>query len=133
MTANSHDPQNHRPLRRSLAHQITGGLCPAQIDALEHPLRRRILRCLNQAAAENRATPAEQLGELGSGRAEMSYHVSVLIKGELIVRADPEEAAESLRPAPSISHAFYRSVVTSDDRIALILAATKARDEECQG
>jgi len=93
------------------------------IKALAHPLRERILQCLNETVA----SPAQLARALDEPLGNVSYHVKILLECEAI---------ELVRTAPvrgAIEH-FYRATMRSylsdDDWEALPLSVRRGSDSQ---
>lgn len=93
------------------------------IKALAHPLRERILQCLNETVA----SPAQLARALDEPLGNVSYHVKILLECEAI---------ELVRTAPvrgAIEH-FYRAtmraILSDDDWEALPLSVRRGSDSQ---
>ncbi|MBK5220756.1 MAG: hypothetical protein JJE35_13420 [Thermoleophilia bacterium] len=96
-------------------------LTPPVEHALNHPLRREIVRALNQSEA------ARSAGELATESLPktavtlINYHAGVLATCEVLRVAESEPNGESITRR-------YASNVANDPQIAAILGATKPLD-----
>jgi DNA-binding transcriptional ArsR family regulator len=102
---------------------IDAALDQRLIKALAHPLRERILQCLNESVA----SPAQLARALDEPLGNVSYHVKILLECEAI---------ELVRTAPvrgAIEH-FYRATMraylTDDDWNALPLSVRRGSDAQ---
>lgn len=105
---------------RKLPHELTETLVPHQRRALEHPIRRQLLRCLNR---DHTAQTLAELGECtpGVGISTISYHMLVLQQCGF-VSVSPEMS----RPG-RIGHSFSSNI--ADDRVVTVaLEATQELD-----
>lgn len=91
------------------------------ISALNHPLRRRILRSLRET--EGRSSPARLRERLGGELSSVSYHVTVLV-GLGVLRSDGDQQVRG-----AIEH-FYVSQIEDDAAIMALLESTRKSDEE---
>jgi len=91
------------------------------ISALNHPLRRRILRSLHESG--ERSSPARLRERLGAELSCVSYHVTVLV-GFGVLKSAGEQPVRG-----AIEH-FYVSQVADDPAIKALLESTKESDEE---
>jgi DNA-binding transcriptional ArsR family regulator len=106
---------------RRLPIELAAQLAPPVEHALNHPLRREILRSLNQSEGPRSA------GEIATGSLPktgvtlINYHATVLETCEVVRVAETESNGES--------HARrYASNVAGDPQIAAILGATEPLD-----
>lgn len=108
--------QGH-PLPPDLSAELT----PPERHALEHHLRREILRTLHRS--DGPRSPAEIAASLpdGNSLSLVSYHANVLESCGSLSLDDVESNSEAL------SHR-YTSKVAGDTRIVAILQATEALD-----
>jgi DNA-binding transcriptional ArsR family regulator len=96
---------------RKLPPELTETLVPHQRRALEHPIRRQLLRCLN------RTHEAQTLADLGEcvpdvGISTISYHILVLQQCGF-VSVSPE------LPRPGrVGHSFSSNI--ADDRVVTV-------------
>lgn len=102
-----------RSSARKLPDALSVGLEPTVHKALDHPTRRTILRGLH-GQAEDPQTAVELLP--GQSPPERNYHTMILCHCQVIERVE-ESSSELGEPR-------FRSVVSGDDRIELVLAAT---------
>jgi DNA-binding transcriptional ArsR family regulator len=104
-----------------LSPQLATMLEPNLRDALDHPLRRGVLRRLNRS--ERSQSVAEIRTELPSlGQAQLSYHLRVLLRSGAVAS---EGGGGSKR-------ARYVSEVLEDDEVRAALRATEQWDRERQ-
>jgi DNA-binding transcriptional ArsR family regulator len=89
------------------------------LEALNHPLRRRILRTLHEAGE------ARSPGELGRDFrlpvSNVSYHVKVLREKDAVALTD-------LRPARGSVEHFYVSLVAANEMAIQLLDSTEEED-----
>ncbi len=98
-----------------------GGDYQAQlIRALNHNLRRRILRQLNET--EEPQSPVKLAKQLGVPLSNVSYHVGVLHRLGAIARVDQ-------RPVRGAVEHFYVSSVKDNTPIQALLEGTRELDE----
>ncbi len=110
-------PDCSEPPDGRLPADLAGGLEPELRDALDHPIRREILRSLNGAGRAS--TPAELARRLGSFRlSQVNYHVQVLAGDGAVV-------AEGDSPAGGRS---YVSDVAREAEVTAVLAAMQGCD-----
>lgn len=91
------------------------------ISALNHPLRRRILRSLLET--EGRNSPARLRERLGGELSSVSYHVTVLVGLGALKRAGRQQVRGA------VEH-FYVSQIEDDPAILALLESTRESDEE---
>ncbi|HEY5051853.1 MAG TPA: helix-turn-helix domain-containing protein [Solirubrobacterales bacterium] len=91
------------------------------LKALNHPLRRGILRRFHQHETGGRS-PVELARELNKPLSKVGYHVRVLAKKGLIGLTD------ELPTRGSVEH-VYASNVAGDQQVESILIKSKAEDE----
>jgi predicted transcriptional regulator len=99
-------------------------MSPALIHALDHSLRRQILRRFTKQNPE--WSPAELARSLSAGLSHLSYHARVLSD----LGAIGETRTEFVRGA---TQHFYASKVTDSKLVRTILAKTKEDDKETLG
>jgi DNA-binding transcriptional ArsR family regulator len=90
------------------------------IKAIDHPLRRRILRLLNEQ--EEPLSSMQMAEELGISLSITAYHVRILHELRAIVRAGKRQVRGALQR-------FYRSKVKADPPIETLLEETREVDE----
>jgi hypothetical protein len=104
---------------RRLPANLVANLSPRTQSALEHPLRRQILRLLNASGSPR--SPIEIATEISASVSVVGYHAGVLRDcGSVEVTAgwpDGDAAAPS-----------YSSTVAADPQIASVLQATSHLD-----
>jgi DNA-binding transcriptional ArsR family regulator len=104
-----------------LPSQIAAQLSPAARDALGHPLRRQILRTLNESSEPR--TP----GEIATATlphasvSVVSYHAQVLETRDSV-------AMTGTRQVPGGVARLYASKVAGDEQVAAVLHATRGLD-----
>ena len=89
--------------------------------ALAHPLRRRILRHMVEAADE--ISPRELADELGQPLSRLSYHVKVLAQCRAIEMTGTE-------PVRGSTQHFYRTVVDARWALMALEACVERPDRE---
>lgn len=94
-------------------------------DALDHPLRREILRTLNAQQG------AQSIGEIRLALApfkvqEINYHLQVLLRTGAVV-------LDGEHPAPCGGQRFYLSTVAGNSRVESVLRATEREDKGKRG
>jgi DNA-binding transcriptional ArsR family regulator len=107
----------HKRKVRKHSHQRE--VSPALIDALNHPIRREILRVLNSG---EEGSPAELTKLIAAPLTYLSYHVGVLAKLAVLRRTH----IEKVRGAEKST---YRSMVANNELVASILGGTAGDDE----
>lgn len=106
---------------RKLPLELAELLTPPVEHALNHPLRREILRALN-ASDEPRSAGEIVSGSLPkTGVTLVSYHASVLESADVLRVAEVEPSNESFARR-------YSSNVANDPQIVAILGATESLD-----
>lgn len=95
-------------------------LTPPLVHALNHPLRRQILRVLN-SGGQPRSAAELTTAVTGASVTLLSYHASVLERCDLVRMSENEVAGEG-------QNRRYASNVTEDVQILAILGATEALD-----
>jgi DNA-binding transcriptional ArsR family regulator len=101
--------------------QLGAQLTPRTRDALSHPVRRQILRALNDSADPR--SPSE-LATMALPQASLSvigYHVHVLASCGSIALA-------ATRPTQDGIEALYASTVAGDEQVVSVLQATRQID-----
>lgn len=99
----------------------TGNLSVVKVKALEHPLRRQILRALHRAVRETSADELCRSGYLQSDLPRTTYHLTVLCDAELIEVADQAQRRGALVSS-------YRSMVSKDAEISRALREAEPAD-----
>lgn len=103
-----------------LGEELSGVFEPKLQDALNHPVRREILRVLH--AREQACGLAEVLGGLRSGaQSEVRYHLQVLQAAGAVV-------SDGTRPAPGGRDSLYRSALADSSAALAALGATELAD-----
>jgi DNA-binding transcriptional ArsR family regulator len=106
----------------SLDADLAGPLDANLQDALDHPLRREILRSLN--GKERPRSVAEIGAELSSrSLSEVNYHVQVLQRSGVVV-------SEGACLGPGDRHRAYRSAVAESTQALSVLRATQPWDRQ---
>lgn len=98
----------------------TGDWAADQITALDHKLRRCILRSLHES--DEPSSPARLAKTLEAPLSNVSYHVTVLRGFGTVEKSDEQQVRGT------IEH-FYVSLVADDPKILAILEATREEDE----
>jgi DNA-binding transcriptional ArsR family regulator len=108
--------------RNGLPPHLGLGLSDATRKALQHPIRRRILRRLH--AREEAQSPIQML-DLAPGAPIrlISYHAKVLRKLQLIRLSE-------MRQVRGATQHFYVSEVSDDEMVLDVLSATETQDRE---
>jgi hypothetical protein len=105
---------------RRLPVELGADLAPPLRHALDHPLRRQILRAL--ASNEDAHSPSEIAATWPESSVSLvSYHAHVLESCGGLSLADVEPAGDTLARR-------YTSAVANDAQVAAILAATESLD-----
>jgi Helix-turn-helix domain len=104
-----------------LAADLAATLHPKLQDALDHPVRREVLRTLNRF---DRARTVSEIGaQLPFRLGQLGYHLQILRRSS-VVSAEPAEAAAGTgRPR-------YVSQVSTDSAVCSVLRATESWDRE---
>lgn len=90
-------------------------------DALGHPVRREILRALNESAKPRSPRELATATHPQSSLSVISYHAQVLEGcGSIAVSATPQ--------APDGGARLYSSTVAGDERVASVLQTTRQAD-----
>ena|SRR5215211_6728402 len=105
-----------------LSARLAAVLDPKLQDALDHPVRRELLRALN------RSERPRSIGEMATalppfGPSRLNYHLQVLHRSGTV-------AAEPSCAGPGGGHAHYASEVFDDGRVLTVLRATERWDRE---
>lgn len=90
------------------------------IKAIDHPLRRRMLRLLNER--EEPLSSMQMAEELGISLSITAYHVRILHELRAVVRAGKRQVRGALQR-------FYKSKVEADPPIETLLEETREVDE----
>jgi len=107
---------------RGLPDHLAARLEPQLRHALDHPLRREVLRVLN--GGERSWSVPEIVGMLsGSGVSSVNYHALVLEQSGCAV-------VTGTRPVHGGRQSLYASLVAEDARVLSILRATQRRDRQ---
>lgn len=101
-----------------LVPELAAGLEPKLQDALDHPIRREILRRLGDGRALREL--ARQLAPVGIG--QVNYHLVVLRQSEVVVPAGEGSLVDG-RPR-------YESTLVDDAKVERVLSATEEWDRE---
>ncbi len=114
-------PQPLRPQRDDLPIKLVAELPPKAQDALNSPLRRQILRTLNECREPR--TPGEIAATTTPGAtvSVISYHAQVLEGGGCV-------AVAGIRPVRGGLARLYTSRVTGNEQVAAVLRATRRHD-----
>jgi hypothetical protein len=105
-----------------LSARLAATLGPRLQDALDHPVRRELLRALHRSERPRSiGEMAVALPPFGSRR--LNYHLQVLCRAETVV-------LERNCAAPGGAHAHYASGVCNDGRVLSVLRATERWDRE---
>ncbi len=92
---------------------------PELLKALNHPLRRRILRALHDAAEAR--SPGELSRAFLLPVSHVSYHVRVLMEKNAVALTD-------VRPVRGSTEHFYASVVAVNEMAVQLLDSTEEED-----
>jgi DNA-binding transcriptional ArsR family regulator len=105
-----------------LARRLAARLEPKLHDALDHPIRRELLRTLSRRGTPR--TVAELRVELRAFRpGQLGYHLQVLRRSGAV-------ASKSGGAPTASSHTRYASGVHGDGRVQALLRATERADRE---
>ena len=105
-----------------LSARLAAGLEPKLQDALDHPVRRELLRALNRSERpRSGGEMAAQLPPFGLSR--LTYHLQVLRRSGAV-------ASESSCAGPGGGRALYASAVFDDGQVLAVLRATERWDRE---
>jgi DNA-binding transcriptional ArsR family regulator len=100
--------------------RLAARLDPELQGALNHPVRREVLRSLNRGGRPSDF--AEVAIDLpGFPRNQLRYHLAVLRQSGAIA---------AIGVSPELSHPRFTSQVRDDERVRAVLRATEARDRE---
>jgi len=111
------DPE--KPIRRLADQPDQTPTFPELLKALNHPLRRRILRALHEAGEAR--SPRELSQDLGVPLSNVSYHVRVLRSKDVIALTDR-------RPVRGSSEHFYISVLPENTMVVQLLESIAQED-----
>ncbi len=100
-------------------HQLGRDMTPALIHSLNHPIRRQILRLLNEPGVE--LSPNEMTRSMEAGLSVLSFHMRVLSE-QRVTRCSRER-----RVRGSTEH-FYKSNVADNELVGAILQNTERDD-----
>lgn len=109
------DPESGR-----LAAELAATLEPRLQDALDHPVRREVLRRLNE---RGEGGTAHQIvpNLLPIGISQVNYHLHVLVRDEVVVPAGSGSSGE---------RRAYISTVAEESQVLKVLGATEEWDRE---
>lgn len=110
---------------RGLPASLVGALAPQVRHALNHPVRRRILRTLNDSRTARTAAAVTTLIHPTPGMSVLGYHLRVLEQLGCIRSLAPDASPNGEAPT------LYESRVADDEEIASILQATRQLDRSC--
>lgn len=91
------------------------------ISAIDHPLRRRILRLLDDR--DEPLSPVQIAAALGVSLSTTAYHVRILAKLRAVVRAGRKQVRGALQR-------FYRSTIEDDPPVEALLEETREVDDD---
>ena len=114
------DPNTEHPFVRRLMDDLSTVLDPRVFRALSHSSRRTILRRLHQPQGDGLHTAAELFPE--GTRAVRHYHTALLCDCEVIEKPPVACVHPPIEPR-------FRSTVSSDPKVVLILSLTALLDE----
>jgi hypothetical protein len=114
------DPNTEHPFVRRLMDDLSTVLDPRVFRALSHPSRRTILRRLHQPQGDAPHTAAALFPE--GTRADRHYHTALLCDCEVIEKSAVVCVHPPVEPR-------FRSTVSSDPKVELILSLTALLDE----
>jgi DNA-binding transcriptional ArsR family regulator len=101
------------------AHDRQREMTPALIYALNHPVRRQVLRKLNEQGGE--ASPSELSRSISVGLSALGFHARVLCE----LGATRSTRTQQVRG--SLEH-FYASNVSGNELVTAVLLETQADD-----
>jgi len=104
-----------------LPSQIAEQLSPTERDALGHPVRRQILRALNESSEPRSPGEIAAVTLPHTGVSVVSYHAQVLENCDSIVMTGTRNAHGNVAR-------LYASKVAGDEQIAAVLQATRGLD-----
>jgi hypothetical protein len=104
-----------------LPSRFAAQLSPTTRDALGHPLRRQILRTLNESAEPRSPGEIAAKSLPHASVSVVNYHAQVL-------KACGSVAMSGARQARGTTARLYASKVAGDEQIAAVLQATRGRD-----
>jgi DNA-binding transcriptional ArsR family regulator len=96
-------------------------MSPALIQALDHPLRREVLRLLGEQGTES--SPTELTKSISASLTDLSYHVRALADLLVIGKSRTEEVR-------GYTKHFYVSKVVDNKLVSAILASTRDDDKK---
>lgn len=91
------------------------------VEALNHPLRRKILRAIHGNENEP-ISPVTLSKELGEDLSSVSYHVTVLLQKKSLTQVGTRQRRGAMEH-------FYISTITKDEVAEIVLRQTKDKDE----
>lgn len=94
-------------------------MTPPLIHALNHPVRRQILRLLNEEGGE--ASPSEMSRAMSTGLSALSFHAQVLYELNIT------RCTRTQQVRGAVEH-FYASNVAGNELLEAILLKTEADD-----
>lgn len=112
--------KKEEPMRSPSRSTGGAGLTPELMKALNHPLRRRILRRLHNL--DESQSPAQLRRQFDIDIGHVSYHMKVLKDFGFVTLT-------RTRPSRGALEHFYASAISDNSSVALVLKATKAEDE----
>lgn len=104
---------------------LVRALTPEVRHALNHPVRRRILRTLNDSQTARTPAAIATLIHPTPGMSVLGYHLRVLEQLGCIRSPAPGTAASGKAPT------LYESNVADEEQITSILQATRQLDRSC--
>jgi DNA-binding transcriptional ArsR family regulator len=110
-----------RPKPRAGRKRPNGDRRASLISAIDHPLRRRILRQIRDCGEAR--SPVQLAQELGASLGTVSYHVKVL-SGFDALRKTGEQQARG-----AVEH-FYESTIENEPSIEALLEETREADDK---
>jgi len=108
------------PPEDRLPGQLAARLDPKLQDALDHPVRREVLRTLS-GGARSRSTAEIHAQLRGFRPSQLCYHLQVLRRSGAVVAIPAGNAGSRLR---------YASGVVEDGEVQAVLRATERQDRE---
>jgi DNA-binding transcriptional ArsR family regulator len=94
-------------------------MTPALLEALNHPVRRQLLRLLHERRAAQ--SPLEMSHDIALGLAHVSYHVRILSDLHVV-------RLTRTRPVRGSTQHFYLSRVLKNELVDAILRSTEKDD-----
>jgi DNA-binding transcriptional ArsR family regulator len=110
----------------TLPSQLAAQLSPRARDALGHPLRREILRALNDSREPRTPSEIATTALPKASISVVSYHARVLESHDSV-------AMTGTRQVPGGVARLYASKVAGDERVAAVLQATRGLDRWAVG